>query len=433
MRIVLALALLLAACGSAKDERTTLTIQRFFGACEAEYGSATDIAKAEGECGIMTAIINRFEAENPDIRVVENIVFWPGYDQRTAQLASNDAPDLVTMHGSVISDYQARGLIQTMDAELPKIGVTPAAFTDAARAAVTIEGRVWGMPLDTWAPLWHINMNLFREAGLVRGGKPVLPRNPQELIAQAEQFKQRTGKPYFVQGAANEYAGYTRNFYTFVMQQNGDLFANPRKANFRTPEGAEAIRLFKQIYDRDLTTKNQDYSAAVSGFLRGDGGVFLVGTWMVGDFEAASQAKTGALAGGYAVVPYPQLYERDATFADGHSWVMPTNPERTPGEQAAALRFLKFFAAHEFDWSRTGHLPALQAVIDSSEWRALPHRDALARLATAGTPLPKGVRRQFPIETIVGQEAAAAISGAKPIPQALADMERRVNDILENL
>lgn len=431
--IIVLLALLLAACGSAEDERTTLSIQRFFGACEAEYGAVTDVAAAKGECGIMTAIINRFEAENPDIRVVENIVFWPGYDQLTAQLASNDAPDLVTMHGSVISDYQARGLIQPMDRDLAKIGLTPAAFTDAARIAVTIDGRVWGMPIDTWAPLWHINLNLFRKAGLMRGGQPVLPTSPAELIAQAEQFKARTGKPYFVQGTANEYAAFTRNFYTYVMQQQGDLFANPRRANFQTPEAAEALRLFKDVYDRNLTTKNQDYSAAVSGFLKGDGGVYLVGTWMVGDFETASQTENHPLSDGYAVVPYPRLYGRDVTFADGHVWAMPTDRGRTPAEHEAVLRFLKFFASHEFDWSRTGHLPALKAVVDSPAWRALPHRNALASLATTAAPLPKGVRRQFPIETVVGQEAAAAISGAKPIPQALADMERRVNDILKNL
>ncbi|RHW18919.1 extracellular solute-binding protein [Sphingomonas gilva] len=431
--LVLLLALLLAACGPAEDDRTTLTIQRFFGACEAEYGAVTDIAAAQGECGIMTAIINRFEAENPDIRVVENIVFWPGYDQLTAQLASNDAPDLVTMHGSVISDYQARGLIEPMDADLAKIGIAPAGMTEAARAAITIDGRVWGLPIDTWAPLWHINMNLFRKAGLVRGGRPVLPSSPAELIAQAEQFEARTGKPYFVQGAANEYAGFTRNFYTFLMQQNGEPFADPRRADFTTPEAAEALRLFKDIYDRDLTTKNQDYSAAVAGFLKGDGGVFLVGTWMVGDFQAASEAEEGALSGGYAVVPYPQLYARDVTFADGHNWVMPADPDRTAAEHEAALRFLAFFSRHAFDWSRTGHLPVYKAMIDSPRWRALPHRDALAGLATSAAPLPKGVRRQFPIETIVGQESAAAISGAKPIPTALADMERRVNDILKNL
>src|SRR3546814_12998746 len=47
----LSLALLLAACGGAKDDRTTLVVQRFFGACEAEYGRNTAIHPAEGASG----------------------------------------------------------------------------------------------------------------------------------------------------------------------------------------------------------------------------------------------------------------------------------------------------------------------------------------------------------------------------------------------
>lgn len=424
---------LLGSCTSPAHDKTRLVIQRFFGACEAEYGRSADIAGAEGECGIMTALINRFEAENPDVDVVENVVFWPGYDQLTAQLAANDAPDLVTMHGSVISDYQARNLLEPLDADLAAIGAPPASFTTAARTAVTVNGKTWGLPIDTWAPLWHINLNLFRKAGLVRDGKPILPRSPEELFAQAEQFRARTGKPYLVQGAANEYAGFTRNFYTFVMQQNGALFRNGR-ANLRTPEGRNALQLFKTIYDRDFTTKNQDYSAAVAGFLNGDGGVFLVGTWMVGTFDAESRKASGALAnGGYTVMPYPKLFQREATFADGHNWVMPRSSHRSPEERAAAIRFLKFFASHAKHWARTGHLPAFQAIIQSPEWRALPHRDNLAILATTAQPLPKEVRRQFPIETIVGTEAASAISGAKPIDRTLSDMERRVNEVLDNL
>ncbi|MGK6356761.1 extracellular solute-binding protein [Sphingomonas sp. DT-207] len=426
---------LLGSCTQPGPEKTRLVIQRFFGACEAQYGRATDIARAEGECGIMTTMINRFEAENPGIEVVENIVFWPGYDQLTAQLAANDAPDLVTMHGSVIPDYQARNLLEPLDGDLAAIGAPAAGFTNAARAAVSVDGHVWGLPIDTWAPLWHINMNLFRKAGLVRGGKPVLPRSPEELYAQAQQFRERTGKPYLVQGAANEYAGFTRNFYTFVMQQDAPLFAgDPLRANFRTDAGRNALQLFKTIYDRDFTTKNQDYSAAVAGFLNGDGGVFLVGTWMVGTFDAKAREREGTLAnGGYAVVPYPRLFQKDATFADGHNWVMPRDSKRSSEERAAALKFLKFFAGNAAHWARTGHLPAFQAIIDSPEWRALPHREGLAILATTGQPLPKGVRRQFPLETIVGTEAASAISGAKPIDRTLSDMERRANAVLENL
>jgi multiple sugar transport system substrate-binding protein len=430
---ILALTLLLAACGGAKDDRTELVIQRFFGACEAEYGSSTNIAAAEGECGIMTSIINKFEAENPDIHVVENIVFWPGYDQLTAQLAANDAPDLVTMHGSVIADYQARGLLEPMGQDLASIGITPDEFTDAAHRAVTIDGRIWGMPIDSWTMLWHINMNLFREAGLVKNGKPVLPHSPEELLAQAQQFKRRTGKPYFVQATANEYASFTRNFYTYVMQQGVPLFTDARHANFQTPAAHRALALFKEIRERDLTTHNQDYSAAVSGFLNGDGGVFLVGTWMVQDFDAAARDPESPLYKGYAVVPYPQLFARNVTFADGHNWVMPRDSDRTPAEHAAALRFLKFFAEHDADWARTGHMPAFERVIESPEWRALPHREALAEIANTATPLPKEIRRQFPIETIVGQEAAAAIAGNKSIDQALADMERRVDAVLQHI
>jgi multiple sugar transport system substrate-binding protein len=261
----------------------------------------------------------------------------------------------------------------------------------------------------------------------------MIPHSPEELFAQAAQFRARTGKPYLVQGAANEYAGFTRNFYTFVMQQNGALFRDGR-ANFRTPAARNALQLFKTIYDRDFTTKNQDYSAAVAGFLNGDGGVFLVGTWMVGTFDMESRKSSGALAnGGYTVMPYPKLFQREATFADGHNWVMPRNSRRSPGTRAAAVRFLEFFAGHAKHWARTGHLPAFQAIIQSAEWRALPHRDNLAILANTAQPLPKEVRRQFPIETIVGTEAAAAIAGAKPIDRTLSDMERRVNAVLENL
>ncbi|WP_439635369.1 ABC transporter substrate-binding protein [Oceanicaulis sp.] len=419
--------------GCERDERTTLTIQRIFGACEAEYGDVTDIASAEGECGIMTAIINKFEAENPDIRVEENIVFWPGYDQLTAQLAANDIPDLVTMHGSVLPDYQSRGLLEPMGPLLEQAGIDPARFTEAADLASTIEGARWSLPIDTWAPLWHINMNLFREAGLVdETGQPILPSSPEELYAQAEQFRERTGRPYFVLSTANEYASFARNFYTLALQQDAELFPEPRAADFQSDEVAAALEVFRTVFERDFTTKNQDYSAAVSGFLRGDGGVFIVGTWMVGAFEDASKEAGGPLSNGYAVRTYPRLFDQQRVFADGHGWAMPVDPRRSEAEAEAVARFLAFFAEHNLDWSRTGHLPVFTDVLESEDWLALPHRQDLSGLAEQATPLPRYVRRQFPLETIVGQEVSAAVTGLKPVSQAQADLDRRAEALLES-
>lgn len=423
----------LSACG-VRQADNEIVVQRFFGTCAAQYGRNIDVSSAHGECGIMTTLINKFRAAHPEYRVRVSPVAWPGYNQLAAQLATGDPPDLVTMHESAISDYQSRGLLEPIGRELRAAGVDLSTFTEASLKGVTKDGEIFGLPFDTWAPLWHINLNYFRQAGLVdTDGSPVLPRSPEELLAHARQFKRATGKPYFVQALANERAMYARNLYTFLMQQGVNFFDNPRQIRLRTPEAQRVVALFRQLYEEGLTTRNQDYAAATNGFINGHGGVYLVGTWVIGDFHAESLKPGRPLSNGYTVVPYPQLFPaRDASFADGHAWVVPKK-ERTPEQRAAIFALLKFFADHNFEWARTGHLPAFTAVIESERFKSLPHRARIAKLAATGTPLPAEVQRQFPIQDIIGEELAAAITGHKPVEEALADAEHRVNDLLFHL
>jgi multiple sugar transport system substrate-binding protein len=428
----LPLLLLLFACGR-NDQRTELVVQRFFGACQAEFGALTDPGKADGECGIITAMINEFEAANPDIRVVENTVFWPGYDQLTAQLAANGPPDLVTMHSSAISDYDTRELLEPLDADLATIGIHPDQFSAAAQAGVTVEGRTMGLPIDVWAPLWHVNLNLFEQAGLVADGKPILPSSPEEFLQQAEQFKARTGKPYLVQVSNKDFAGPMRIFYVWMMQLGSPLFVDATHSAFDSAEGLQALQFMKDLYQQGHSARNLDYAGAVSTFLKGDGGILVDGTWMVGQFDAASRDSASPLYMGYAVRPFPFLFHtREVTLVDCHNWVMPRDRHRTEAEREAARRFLKYFAANDYQWARTGHFPAYKAIIESPDWQQLPHREDFAQITQMGEPLPKYVRRQSPIEFIVGEEAAAAFTGAKPVERALSDMQRRANEILQS-
>ena len=425
--------LLIAGCHRAETGPLEITLQRFFGACDAQYGTSTDVEAAEGECGIITTLINRFNAQNPDVHVKVNIVYWPGYDQLSAELAAGDPPDLVTMHESMISDYSQRKLIIPLDDALKAAGIGPATFTAAAHAGVTHDGHVYALPFDNWAPLWHINMNLFRQAGLVRDGRPVLPHSAEELLRQARQFTHATGKPYLIQSTVKESYAYARNLFTLLMQQRCDFFADPRHIRLQTPQARRILQLFAQIYAEGLTTRDQDYTAATSAFLNGQGGVYLVGTWMIGTYDEAFRQSDSPLAGGYTVVPYPELYPgRDVTYADGHSWVVPRAP-RSAAKMTAIIRLLHFLRDNDFEWSRTGHLPAYQDIIDSARWRALPHRAEVAKLVDVGAPLPPAVQRQFQVQEIISQEMESAITGQKPIDAALSDAEHRVNDVLFNL
>jgi multiple sugar transport system substrate-binding protein len=421
-------ALFLSSC-TADSGRTELYVQRFFGECDAEYGRTTDLSKAEGECGIVTALFNRFRAENRDVELDVNVIAWPGYAQLAAQMAAGDPPDLVTMHQGVISDYQRRGLLEPLDAMLREAGISPDAFTEASRRGVTKDGRIYALPWDTVGGLFHINTRLFAQAGLMRDGRPILPTSAEELLAHARQFKARTGKPYLIQSQVNDPATHVRNFYTYLLAQDAAFFPDGNRIRLQTPEARRVVQLFRTIEQEGLTTKNQDTPAAIASFLAGDGGIYPTGTWMIGSFDAEGNTPGRPLHNAYAAYPYPRLFGRDAAFVDGHSWVVPKR-ERTPEQRAALIRLLGFMARQNFDWSRTGHLPAFKAILASSEFQQLPHRREIAPLAGFGAPLPDYVRRQGAIEGLVGEELAAAVAGTKPVDRALADAERRVNELL---
>lgn len=423
------LAFLAQASCAPSDHKTHIYLQRFFGECGADYGRSVDIAKAEGECGIITTIVNRFNAENPDIKIDVNVVAWPGYPQLTAQMAAKDPPDLVTMHEGVISDYQSERLLEPVEPYLRQAGISPQDFTEAARRGVSIDGHIYGLPIDTHGGLFHINTALFAKAGLMHGGKPVLPNSAEEMLQQAHQFEQRTGKPYLIQSLVGDPAGAARNLYSYMMAQGAVLFPDPRHIRLNTPVGVRVATYFRQINVEHLGTLDMDTPAAIAAFESGEGGIYPTGTWMIGSFEQEAQTPGRPLYRNYAVFPYPRLWGERVEYVSGHSWVVPSR-KRSAKQKDAIVRFFRFMAAHDYDWSRTGHIPAFRSVLDDPRFKALAHRADIAPLASMGRPLPGYVLRQSAIEGIVGEEAAAAFTGQKTIPQALSQAEQRVDTLL---
>lgn len=420
----------LAGCQS--EKRTEIVVQRFFGECGAVYGNSTDVAAADTECGILTTLINRFKAENPDIDLAVNVVAWPGYPQLSSQIAAGDPPDLVTVHQSVMTDYQQRGLLDPMDEVLAQAGIDPGAFTEAARRGVAKDGAIFGLPWDTIGRLWHINTALMREAGLMAGDRPVLPNSPRELLAHARQFREATGKPYLIQAQVNAPDYLVANLYTYLLARDATIFENARRVRLDTPEAREIVELYRQLNSEGLTTRDQDFPAATAAFMNGEGGIFPTGTWMIGPYEEEAAAAGRPLHDAYAVVPFPRLWGQEAAFVDGHAWAMP-RAQRTPKQRDALARFLRFLAANNHHWTRTGHLPAFAAVLETPEFADLPHRTEIAAMARTGAQLPHYAQRQSAIQALIGEELQSAVTSAKPVGRALRDAEQRTNDLLRQL
>lgn len=431
--IIAGLASLLLPAAALAQQRTEITLARFFGACDADYGTNLDLTKARGECGMMTTLVNVFNATNGQGIVVKpQIIEWgPYYQQLTARLAARDVPNIAVMHTSQIGDF-AR-IAEPLDDAFKAAGIDVNDFTPHARQGVTVGGRVMALPWDTHSWLWHVNVNLFKRAGLVDAqGQPIMPKTVDELLAQAAKIKEVTGKPYFTMGtlASGDAGNGARSFYVLLYSQNASLFPNgPDKADFNSPEAKRAFELFETLTKNGYITKGLDGAAALGNFMGGESAVMLTGTWRIDDFLAAAQKPDSPLRdGGYTARIFPNLFTTDATWADNHSWVLLRggNDDRT---RRAAMTFLKFMWDNNLNWARGGgHLPARQSVL--AEYAQLPLRQYVTHITAIGRGLPKEVRRQFGVQSIIGEEINNIINGGKPFLAAVTDAQSRTDQLL---
>lgn len=427
-RLVLMAAMLAGAAASAAP--VEITLARFFGSCDAEFGQVTDPSQVSSECGIVTVLTNKFNARNSgrihvNTQVVEHSAYYP---QLGARIVGGDLPTIAIMHSSVLGDFAKRDLLQPLDD-----AIDASAFTPHARHGVSFGGHVLALPYDSHAMIWHINLGLMKQAGLADAqGHARLPRSPQELLEQARAFKRATGRPYFVWLTLNDPSFFARCILGFVNQQGGSLFPKTDRAiDLGTPHVKAAVTLMRTLYAEGLSTRHMDYSAALQAFMSGGGGVMLNGTWLLGQLNDRAAQPGNPLSHSYEAVPEPQLYARPATWADSHVWVMLRNPRQTAAEREAAHAFLRFLNDESLAWARTGQLPARQSAVDSPAFKSLPMRAALGPVAQIGTGLPTTVARQARVMGLLGDTVSSIVVSGEPMEAALAKGQQRINRLLE--
>lgn len=410
--------------------KTEITFARFFGACEGDYGTSQDVAKARGECGVMTTLVNLFNATNTENIVVKpQIIEWgPYYQQLNARIAAKDIPTIAVMHAAQLGDYTR--YVEELGPILKDAGIDAGDFTPNARNAVTVGGKIYAMPWDTHSWLWHFNVGLFKKAGLVDAqGQPLVPTSVEEMIAQGKTIKEKTGKPYIIIATSGpgDFANAARGYYSWLYDQGGSIFtADGEKANFKSPESMAAFRAYEALVKNDLVTKGLDGGGGIGAFLNGGGAVYLTGTWRIDDF-LASEAKPGSpLSEGYTTRVFPSLFKNQSVWTDNHSWVLPKGGSNDPKVRKAALTFMKFLWDHNFDWARGGgHLPARQSLM--ADYGKLPLRQFIVNIPTFGKALPHEVRRQFGFQNMIGEEVANIVNAGKTAAQAAdAAQERSV-------
>jgi multiple sugar transport system substrate-binding protein len=404
---------------------------RFFGDCQNEYGSVNEASEANGECGIITALVNEFNATNEGGHtvVVQTAEWGAFYDLLTATFQTGNIPDVSVMHSSILPDFVSRDLLTPLGPLFEQGGIDTADFVPAALENATAEdGEVYALPFDLHALLFHVNVDLMEQAGFVNeDGTVRLPTSPEEFIEMGKQFEEATGQNFIAVESQSAEGMMVRFFQSLMWQQGVDTLSSDGTAvNMNGPEGLAAATFIKQIYDEGLADTGLDYSGAEQAFLNGQAGIIINGTWVVDSYN--SQAESGSLPlKNYVATNVPGLMGEPAVWADSHMWVIPRDEGRPAEEQEAAVAFLKFLNDNNFEWSRTGHLSVRQSVIDSPEFAALPHRTNISNTSQIARAVPTTQNQRAIFNAMMSEFNAMWLTGADPqaaLDGAQAQVER---------
>ncbi len=215
------------------------------------------------------------------------------------------------------------------------------------------DGRIYGLPRDGYVLGMHINVELFREAGLVDDeGLPLYPRTLQELAEYGQIIREETGKAGLVFPASETYGGWLFTNIAWNFGCVGESALEYQEAdgrwvcNFTSPECIAAMEYMRDLrweYDilnADATTT--DWAGAHS--LLGTGEAAM--NFAADDSVDQPTANKGLPVEDFALIPFPAGPEGRYALAGGTCYMFA--PDITEDQAAALMAYLKILGKLPF-------------------------------------------------------------------------------------
>ncbi|MGI6107586.1 MAG: extracellular solute-binding protein [Lachnospiraceae bacterium] len=316
------------------------------------------------------SIVDQYNSEKDPTYPIQSITLvWDDYYTKLqTAVATGNGPDAGISHVSKLYELAETGVIEPLTPYLEELGIDLADYyTQESIDAVTIDGDVYAIPLDTHAEVLYYNLDLLEEAGITE--------DDVKAISSADDFtallqKCKDALPEDVTPLSITQSGDDpfRMWYADYFQAGGTDFVNEDATECTIDDevSKKVLEWQKSLYDDGLVLEGiSDHQAL---FQQGKAAFVITGTWASGVFE-----QTDGLNFGNTV--YPQLFDggdKQYCWADSHTLVLPVNEDRTDEESTAVVQFL-FSASNDYGltWAGSGQIPAAVSVNQSDDYKAM--------------------------------------------------------------
>jgi len=330
-----------------------------------------------GDGAYMDKIVKEYNATNPKKQVQSVMLVWADYYTKLATaVAAGKGPDIGVSHISKLPELVDEGIVVPIDNYTKNSGTDWTQYTDSMNAGVSFNGSHYAMPLDTHAQILYINKDLIQKANIK------LNSSGQLDIKTVDDFRGMLGKLKSIMPDGSSALGLPqkgedpyRVWWATYFQMGGTPLVNDAgdKVTLDKAKAVKAAEFVKSLYkDGYIKAGIEDHQKYFQG---GQAGMLLAGTWATGAFEQTKDLH-------FSAQPFPQLFEKDACWADAHTLIIPTKKSRSEEDTQAAVDFINYVSNKgALTWAGSGQIPSNLSVQTSKGYKNMPYRSSYVEAA----------------------------------------------------
>jgi alpha-1,4-digalacturonate transport system substrate-binding protein len=282
---------------------------------------------------VLRELLDRFEKENPDIKVVLDVVaFKDLHTTLTAQAEVDKAPDLAR-------ETEPQRFYGKLLDLTPHIKDAKSYSSVYAQALLDVlagpnQGQLTGIPLDFTSSGPFVNVSLFKKAGVEIPSDKRDKVSWDEWVAAAKKVKEKTGTPYAV---AIDRSGH--RWFSSVLQYGGKFFDANGKFTIDTPQFRKSAEMLINWHKDGLAPLEVwaggggGYAAAVDFFVNQQVPLYYAGSWQVSNFNKVVADKFE-----WKAVPNPCM--ETCTGMPGGGFIIAFKNTKHPKEVARVIDYL---------------------------------------------------------------------------------------------
>lgn len=375
-----------------------------------------------GEGDFVDEIVNNFNESQNQVEVesirLESNEFYAKY---AAALSAGKGPDVAVTHCDRLAPFVNSGQLTGLNDLAAQEGFAFSSISDLSMEAVTFDGEVYSVPLDTHFHMCYYNKEILKEAGkLKEDGKPDFGEiSPEGLLTFLSEIKEAVPdkKPFCINTPY-----FKEPFYNMYYEAGGELLNQDLSAAAVNNEKAvEVLEFFMKAYDSGLADIND--VNPWDTFAGGDSALWFGGVWEAGNYFTEENGDR------FGAVALPAFFGSETHWASSHGLTIPAYVEDE--KKAAAMKFMAYFSAEGSKiWGKAGHVPASKAVMESEEYLSLPYRDEFVKAQKTVKFAPQ-INNYNAVDTIIAEQLQSIIFGYTSIEDGLASIEAEINDLIQ--